>query len=180
MTLPDGRRQILDFVLPGETIGIASGVFGAASHSVTMLTTGVICCFGPVNIVELLRSDPMCGEALLRSVSVECRTLERRLVELGQKNAEERLASLLYHLFLRSTDSFQGTPVVSTCFFPPTQRQLADATGLTPTHVSNTLSKLRMMKILDLSKKILTIHDHERLRHTSGSPISKLDKTFLI
>src|SRR3546814_2838176 len=37
-TLSDGRRQILNFVLPGDFIGLFSALFEVADHSVAALT----------------------------------------------------------------------------------------------------------------------------------------------
>ena len=40
--LPNGTRQILDIVLPGDTIGLAAAVLGRVKHSVQAITTAAL------------------------------------------------------------------------------------------------------------------------------------------
>src|SRR5918912_955225 len=41
--LQDGRRFILDFLLPGDLIGVQSGLLGIIDHSVRSLTPARLC-----------------------------------------------------------------------------------------------------------------------------------------
>src|SRR5262249_44361470 len=45
MTLPDGRRQILNFAFPGEFLGLQGSVLNEMQHSVEILTPAVLCVF---------------------------------------------------------------------------------------------------------------------------------------
>jgi hypothetical protein len=79
------------------------------------------------------------------------------IVNVGQRNALERIAHLCCEMFLRLesvglTDGFS-------CHFPPTQRDIADATGLTSVHVNRTLQELRRLGLIILEEKTLTIPD---------------------
>ena len=42
-TLPDGRRQILNFLLPGDLLGLQAAMFDAAQHSIETLTDVELC-----------------------------------------------------------------------------------------------------------------------------------------
>jgi CRP-like cAMP-binding protein len=42
-TLPDGRRQILNFLLPGDLLGLQSAMFDAALHGIEALTDVQLC-----------------------------------------------------------------------------------------------------------------------------------------
>lgn len=179
IVLSDQRRQIINFILPGDTIGLDAALYGTVAYSVAMLTSGILCCFGQQTIGTLLKASPAFGEYLLKSSIADVRRLKQQIVDLGRKSAEERMASLLLGLFIRSAAITRTTPGPLSCFFPPTQRHLADAAGLTPTHVSNTLTRLRAEGIVELSGKLLTIHDLPRLQKLAGMTTSALDKKFL-
>lgn len=164
MALPDGRRQIINFLLPGDIIGFDGALFGEVRYSVVMLTSGVLCCFGRQTIGTLLETSPEFGKYLLTSAVAEIRTLEQRIFALGRKSAVEKIAIQLLELYLRLEAINRTVPGSPSCSFPLTQRHLADATGLTPTHVNNTLQQLRGEGIVSLSGRLLTIHDFRRLR----------------
>lgn len=163
VVLPDRRRQIVNFLLPGDTIGLDGALFGHVNYSVTMLTSGVLCCFGDQAVGTLLETSRGFAEHLLTSAMAEVRALEQRIVALGRKSAAERIACQLLDLYTRLEAINKTTPGSPSCFFPLTQRHLADATGLTPTHVNNTLQHLRGEGIVTLSGRLLTIHDLPRL-----------------
>ena len=51
--LPNGRRQVLDFVLPGDFIGLHSTLMGGASHAVEAITN-VIVGYGIAVVTQLV------------------------------------------------------------------------------------------------------------------------------
>jgi CRP-like cAMP-binding protein len=76
---------------------------------------------------------------------------------LGQRTAFERVAHILCELFLRLRAI--GITDGSTCEFPVTQVDLADATGLSAVHLNRTLQELRAADLIVLRGKLLTIPD---------------------
>ena len=60
-TLSDGRRQILNFLLPGDFIGVQQKMGDAAAHGVQALTDVVLCVFRRDALWELHRSAPTLG-----------------------------------------------------------------------------------------------------------------------
>jgi len=84
------------------------------------------------------------------------------IVNVGQRSAQERIAHLLCEMFLRLesvglTDGFS-------CAFPPTQTDIADATGLTPVHVNRTIQELRRTGLIVLENQKLAILDMQALQ----------------
>ena len=57
-TLPDGRRQILNYVLPGDLIGLQGSVIGEMQHSVEALSPVVLCVFQRNEIGSLFAKQP--------------------------------------------------------------------------------------------------------------------------
>jgi len=86
-------------------------------------------------------------------------------VNLGLRDATERMAHLFCELFLRL--SLVGLVSGHSCEMPVTQADLAEATGLSPVHVNRTLQELRRLGLIVLKDKTLTIPDLEALADTA-------------
>lgn len=86
-------------------------------------------------------------------------------VNLGQRNATERMAHLFCELFLRlrAVNLTSG----NTCEFPVTQIELADATGLSAVHLNRTLQDFRAANLVELGERTLTIPDLSALMRAS-------------
>ena len=57
-SLPDGRRQILNFLLPGDLVGLQGSVIGEMEHSVESLSAVVLCVFQRDNLPKLFENHP--------------------------------------------------------------------------------------------------------------------------
>src|SRR5687768_8723164 len=57
-TLEDGRRQILNYVLPGDLVGLQGSVIGEMEHSVEALSPVVLCVFQRDGLTELFKREP--------------------------------------------------------------------------------------------------------------------------
>jgi hypothetical protein len=88
--LRPGTRQILDVILPGDTIAVAAVVFGASKYSVQALTAASVCLMNGRQIVSLLKTDPGFAFGVLRTRLEEEQRIDARLTMLGRMNAEER------------------------------------------------------------------------------------------
>jgi CRP-like cAMP-binding protein len=86
-------------------------------------------------------------------------------LNVGQRTAYERIAHLLCELYLRLRTV--GLTDGTSCHFPLTQVDLADATGLTAVHVNRTLQELRRDGLIELQSKTLTIPDLNALRQVA-------------
>ena len=60
-TLSDGRRQILNFLLAGDFIGVQQKMADAAAHGVVMLTDALLCVFRRDALWELHKQQPSMG-----------------------------------------------------------------------------------------------------------------------
>ncbi len=111
--LPDGRRQILDFLLPGSFIGLHLLWFKAMPHSVQTLTDVSLCVFDKEKFGDLLRRMPEYEWQLLR-YSASCQAnADERLSDLGRRTARERIARLVLELHdhLASCDMVDGETI---------------------------------------------------------------------
>ncbi|CAN5286879.1 Crp/Fnr family transcriptional regulator [soil metagenome] len=140
-TLSDGRRQILNFLLPGDFIGVQQKMAEASAHGVVALTDVVLCVFQRDALWELHAQAPRLGFGVTWLTAHEESLVDDSLLSVGRRSAEERIASLLVMTFkraaaLQSEGPEHGVP------FPLTQQHIADALGLSLVHTNKTLRKL--------------------------------------
>jgi len=165
--LEDGRRQILDFALPGAFLGFQPNLDAPASHSAYCLTDIAVCVFPRENLFDLFRAHP---ELALRMAWITARDgamAREHLTNVGRRSARERVAHLLLEPFYRvrrKADARQENSIN----LPLTQEHIADALGLTTVHVNRTLRGLRQADLLDISGRTLTVRDPAMLAEIAG------------
>jgi CRP/FNR family transcriptional regulator len=150
-TLPDGRRQIVDFAYPGDIIGLGAPgehVFSAQAICLTRLR-----CLPCGALHEFARLDPEIGLQLYRTLSDQLLAARDLLLTVGQRNATERLAALLVALARRTERG--GDP--ERIALPMTRADIADFLSLTIETVSRTFTKLRQAGIIDLAQSSLVV-----------------------
>ena len=128
-TLRDGRRQILNFLLAGDFIGVQQKMADAAAHGVVALTDAVFCVFQRDALWELHRKSPSMGFNVTWLTAHEESLVDDTLLSVGRRSAEERIATLLILLFKRAA-ALQTDAGSSGVPFPLTQQHLADGLGL--------------------------------------------------
>ncbi len=60
-TMESGGRQVLNFLLPGDLIGLQSAVLGSMQHSVEALTPVVVCAL-PMRIINKTGMHQIVGQ----------------------------------------------------------------------------------------------------------------------
>jgi CRP-like cAMP-binding protein len=163
--LEDGRRQIVSFVLPGDTCDAHIYLLPAMDHSILTLTPVVYCELDRAAFERLISVDTTVAEAF------HCETLASRAIQrewavnLGRRDALERVAHLICEVYerLRVVGMVDGNSFA----FPVTQMDLADATGLSTVHLNRTLQELRGSGLITLRDRTLTILDSQALGSTA-------------
>ncbi|MBU2531614.1 MAG: Crp/Fnr family transcriptional regulator [Alphaproteobacteria bacterium] len=138
--LENGERQILNFALPGDLLGLQAMMLGSLEHSVESLTTLTLCVFERARIWELYQEHPSLAFDLTWIASREERLLDETLLSVGRRSAAERIAHLLLLIYDRAT--LAGLATRNRVRLPITQYHLADALGLSLVHTNKTLRKL--------------------------------------
>lgn len=165
--LPTGARQILDILLPGDIIGLASALLGTIKHSVQAITPATLCVLSGRGWPELFERHPAVALNQLQTRVEEEQRGDVRLSLLGRSNAEQRIAYLMLDTFdrLRQRGLVNGG---STCPFPLQRRDLADAVGLSRVHVARTLDRLRERRLAEIRDGVLVLYDRLRLADLAG------------
>lgn len=138
--LEDGRRQILNYVVPGDMIGLQGAVMAEMQHSVEALTPMTLCVFERSRLFSLFERHPGLGFDLTWLASREETILDEHLLSVGRRSALERASYLLAFLFERGRVA--GIVTEERRHVPITQTHLADTLGLSIVHTNKTLKKL--------------------------------------
>ncbi len=176
--LPDGGRQILDFMFPGDMTELYSLLLRAIDHGIVAL--------GPVTVTRLDR-DRLIGEiihhrfltvALWWSSLQQEAILRERIVTIGRRDAYERIAHLLCEMFERLR--LVGETVDQTYTLPVTQVELGDALGISEVYANRMLRRLEDQGLIARDHRTLRIPDLEALKaaaefdgrylHLEGAP----------
>jgi CRP-like cAMP-binding protein len=138
--LDDGRRQIVNFVMPGDLVGLQGSLMGEMQHSVEALSPMLQCMFERNRQFSLYSRFPSLAYDLTWIASREEVMLDENLLSVGRRTALERVAYLLALILSRSAESGLISPHVKV--IPITQQHLADTLGLSLVHTNKTLRKL--------------------------------------
>jgi len=163
--LPDGRRQILNYALPGDFVGLQASVLNHMEHSVEALTDMVLCIFPRDKLWELHRGHPTLAFDLTWLAAREEQILDENLLSVGRRSALERIAYLLLHLFTRAKqlNLAQGNKFE----FPLTQQHVADTLGMSLVHSNKTFQRLRRSGAVRWNRNEVEIVDAAALAHAA-------------
>ncbi len=159
--LEDGRRQVLNFVFPGELVGLQGAVLKEMEHSVQALSDMILCIFERSKLWDLYTSYPTLAYDITWLAAREEQMLEQHLLTVGKRTAKERLAYLVLHIFERA--KLLGMTSGNSFEVPLTQQHVADTLGLSLVHTNKTLRVLYNQQLITWNKKTLTVLDHDRL-----------------
>lgn len=162
----DGSRQILSIHFAGDLLGLDQGLLELADHNVQSLSR-VDVGFTPYQaILDLGLAFPNIARALSRATFVDASISREWIVNVGRRNARQRIAHLICELVVLQDDGGSGKSRRIEWLL--TQEQLGDATGLTPVHVNRTLQELRAAGLIRSDRHALTILDWTALQDVGG------------
>lgn len=165
--LKDGSRHILAYLIPGDLCDIHIYMLRQMDHNIGVLSDSQVVAIPPDALMAVMKNHPAIQQALWWGTLVDEATLREWLVNIGQRDAFQRIAHLFCELWLRmkavglvdAEDQFD---------LPLTQTEIADTMGLTPVHTNRMLQRLRADGLIALGKGRLTILDPKRLAFVSG------------
>ncbi len=143
--LPDGRRQITGFVLPGEFIGLSPN----ASHAqnAEALVEASLCRFSISDLERIGAENPAMKNRLLEMTNTSLVRAQEHMLLLGRMTALEKIASFLCNLIERAAAANLPSEPLA---LPMSRADIADYLGLTIETVSRTFTKLKTDQIISL------------------------------
>lgn len=157
----NGSRQIVDFQVPGDFLGLRSMLFRTADHSIEPVTRVEACEIDAHNLLQAFSQTPRLATAVLWAASRDEAMVVEHLVGIGRRNAFERTGHFLLELGARLKLVGLGTTKGYKC--PLSQYLLADALGLSAVHINRVLRELREEGLVTFQKGRVTFDDFDRL-----------------
>jgi CRP-like cAMP-binding protein len=139
--LPDGGRQVIDFSVPGDFMGLRSVLLRTSDHAFAAVSDIVVAEVSAQQMIDTFQREPRLGAAILWVASRDEAMVVEHLVSIGRRSALVRTAHLLLELGLRLQLVGLGSQSGFAC--PLNQYLLANALGLTAIHVNRVLRQLR-------------------------------------
>jgi len=163
--LPDGRRQIVGFFLPGDFCDFNIYILSELDHSIGALTAVRYYEIQPQQFQAVIEQRPLLLRALLWHEMVSSGIQREWLLSIGQRSPFERLAHLFVELYYRL--KAVGLAAGLRFDLPITQNHLAEANGLSLVHLNRTLQQMRREGLIELADRQLRIIDLDRLKQVA-------------
>lgn len=162
----DGSRQIVEFLLPGDLVGLPAIFLARMTYGAEALTAVELCEHRGGPLDGLFADHPGLSRSLVQGLVEDRKRADLRLAVLGQRQGPHRVAYLMLELYDRLARL--GVAGDGTCEMPLRRRHWADATGMSGTHVARSLAHLRDRGLAVVEGGVLTILDREGLAALSG------------
>jgi CRP-like cAMP-binding protein len=164
--LPGGTRQIIAYLIPGDFCDLHVTILSEMDHGIFALTPVDVAYIPRTAMIQLTLDRPSLTRALWWATLVDEAVLREWIVNLGRRDALERIAHLLCEMHFRMKNI--GLVHDDRFDLPLTQDEIADTVGLTAVHTNRMLQTLRLDGLLTLHGRVLTILDIDRLRQLAG------------
>ena len=153
--LNDGRRQVLNIVLPGDLIGYPGCFFENALYTIAALGECTVSAVPFARFLHLFETHTRLGAAIFWLLSCETAMYAEHLIGVGRRSALERVAHFLLEMLVRLQAI--GLADESSYRLPLTQELIADALGLSVQYVNQTLRQLREEGLVNIERQRVTI-----------------------
>jgi CRP/FNR family nitrogen fixation transcriptional regulator len=140
--ISDGRRQILDFLLPGDLFGVEAGARRECSVECVVPHTRMKRYRRP-QMESLLEADPQLARRVRELAFVSIDRMQRRMILLGRSRALERVCGFLLEMAHRT--QVETEDAVS---LPMSRYDIADYLAIAVETVSRSLTTLRSERVI--------------------------------
>jgi len=168
--LPDGRRQILSVVIPGDPLSAFALLGAHPGYAFRAATDAKLCQFTRDDIWKEILAAPSAYDALGRFCSAEMDDAVSASINLARPNPVARVAGFVHRIVsrLQSRKIMVDTGVYQ---FPLTHAVIADATGLSSEDVDDAIVALRNDGVFDLSNGKLTVLNRAAFERNAVRPV---------
>lgn len=170
--LPNGERQIVDFQIPGDFLGLRSVLLHLSDHSIEPVTDIEVTEVHAADLLTAFADTPRLATAVMWAASRDEAMVVEHLVNIGRRDADERMAHFLIELGARLALVGLGSKAGYAC--PLSQYLLADALGLSSVHVNRVLRHLREKGMVTFRNGFVTFDYYDKL-----TAFAEFDPTYL-
>ena len=164
--LPNGARQIMAFLMPGDCCDLHVGLLAEMDHSIQTITQAEVATIEREQMDALMDMHPKIARAMYISQLVDEGTMRAWITSMGRRTSIERAAHLICELYVRAHNiGLTSSPELS---LPLSQLLLADALGMTPVHLNRVLKELKLQGAMTLQRGTLVVINPEKLISIAG------------
>lgn len=164
--LPNGTRQILAYLMPGDCCDLHIGLLADMDHSIQVITPALVATVERDAMDAIMEGHRGIAKAMYIAQLVDESTMRAWITSMGRRTSSERVAHLMCELYLRARNV--GLVFEPELKLPISQLLLADSLGMTPVHVNRVLKGLRLAGAMTLQRGSLHIVDPAKLIHLAG------------
>lgn len=166
-SLFDGRRQVLDFALPGDVLGFVGE--SHARHAVEMLTDGEVVSIPREIFGALAAANPELMLSVVHQLERATARAYEQMVSIGCRAALSRVSRLLIELAERQAPAGAALHDIDIAA-PMKQLHIADALGLRGETVCRALKRLAAANLATFRQGRLQVPDLDALRRVAETP----------
>lgn len=170
--LPNGGRQILAYLMPGDGCDLHIGLLAEMDHSIQTITAALVARIERPEMEVMLGQHPAIAQAMYISQLVDEGTMRAWITSIGRRSSIERAAHLMCELYIRARHV--GVISDERLELPLSQTMLADSLGMTPVHLNRVLKTLKDAGAMTFGRKSLVIANPSKLVNIAG-----FDDTYL-
>lgn len=164
--LPNGKRQILAYLMPGDNCDLHVGLLAEMDHNIQTITPALVATVDRVVMDAMFERHPTIAKAMYLSQLIDEGTMRAWITSMGRRASIERVAHLMCELYVRARGIGRGSD--TTVSLPLSQAILADSLGMTPVHLNRVIKELRAVGAMTLTNGNLVIEDPARLVRIAG------------
>ncbi|UZK70192.1 Crp/Fnr family transcriptional regulator [Sphingomonas sp. S1-29] len=164
--LPSGARQIMAFMMPGDSCDLHVNLLPEMDHSIQAITTATVATISKETMQALMADHPAIARAMYTAQLIDESVMRAWIVSMGRRSSIERVAHLMCELYLRAYSI--GLVNDGEVALPLSQLVLADALGMTSVHINRVLKELRIAGAMALRRGSLDIIDPIKLIQIAG------------
>lgn len=164
--LPSGTRQVLAYLMPGDSCDLHVGLLAEMDHNIQTITPARVATVERAEMDAIIDHHPRVAKALYIAQLIDEGTMRAWITSMGRRTSIERVAHLMCELYLRARNI--GLTAETQLELPLSQLLLADSLGMTPVHLNRVLKKLRMSGAMTLKRGSLLIVDPVMLTEIAG------------
>ncbi|MEJ0078505.1 MAG: Crp/Fnr family transcriptional regulator [Alphaproteobacteria bacterium] len=160
--LRNGKRQILNVILPGDVIGFPVSFFDRSMYSVVAVSDLAYNVCALDSYVGLCFAQPQFGLLLSWLAAYEAAIYTEHIVDLGRRTPIERLAHFLLEIHTRLLGV--GRAEATSFDLPFSQEVMADVLGLSVPHLNRMMQQLRADGLITSRSRLVELTDIGRLQ----------------
>lgn len=164
--LPNGTRQVMALLMPGDCCDIHIGLLHEMDHSIQTITPAQVATIGRTDMDAIFAHHPSVATAMYISQLIDEGTMRAWITSMGRRSSIERVAHLICELYVRAHNV--GVATEHEFALPLSQLLLADCLGMTPVHLNRVLKRLRLDGAMALGRGNLVITDPVKLTEIAG------------